>query len=119
MGLHDYKKLQAWNNAIDLAVEIYSCINNFPSHEIHGLVSQMKRASISVSSNIAEGAGRNSNKSFSHFLSISYGSACELESQVIVSSRLNYITNEKADEILQNIQAIQKMLYKLIDKLND
>lgn len=119
MGQHDYKKLKVWNAAIDLAVTIYSCTNNFPNHETYGLVSQMKRSSVSVSSNIAEGAGRNSNKSFSQFLSISYGSACELETQVLIASKLNYITNEKADEILHDIQSIQKMIYKLINTLKD
>lgn len=117
MGQHDYKKLLVWQAAIDLAVDIYSLCSNFPKQEVYGLISQMQRSSVSISSNIAEGAGRNSNKSFSQFLSIAYGSACELETQVIIASKLNYISSEKAEEILNNIQSILKMIYNLINKM--
>lgn len=119
MGQHDYRKLKVWESAIELAVKIYSCTKDFPNHELYGLISQMKRSSVSISSNIAEGAGRNSNKSFSQFLSISYGSACELETQVIIASKLNYLTNELREALLEDIQTIQKMIYKLINTLKD
>jgi four helix bundle protein len=117
MGQHDYKKLLVWNSAVELAVTIYSISSDFPKKEVYGLISQMQRSSVSISSNIAEGAGRNSNKSFAQFLSIAYGSACELETQVIIASRLNYISNEKAEEIMSSIQSIQKMIYNLINKM--
>ncbi len=90
----------------------------FPSYEKFGLASQMQRASVSISSNIAEGAGRNSKNEFIHFLNIATGSAFELETQINVSKDLEYITEEKENEIIADLHIIQKMLYRLIQSIN-
>ena len=77
-----------WKKSIELAVDVYALTKHFPSEEKFGLVSQLRRAAISVPSNIAEGAGRKSDKEFCQFLSISYGSLCELDTQLIISAHL-------------------------------
>lgn len=84
-----------------------------------GLISQMKRASISIPSNIAEGAGRNTNKDFARFLSIAYGSTNELEYQIILSIDLLFLDKSIGDEFLEQIQEIRKMLHGLINKINN
>jgi four helix bundle protein len=75
--MHNYNNLQIWQQAMELVVDIYKLTNSFPAEEKYGLVSQMNRAAISIPSNIAEGAGRNSDKDFSHFISMSIGSMYE------------------------------------------
>lgn len=110
---HDYKKLMVWNLAVDLAVEIFKLSSTFPKSEMYGLTSQIRRSAVSIASNIAEGAGRNSDKYFSQFLSISYGSACELETQILIASKLSYVTEDDLNGALENIATIQKMIFKL------
>ena len=83
----------------------------FPNEEKFGLTSQMRRCAVSIPSNIAEGAGRSTDKSFAHFLDISYGSSCELETQVIISSRLGFISTIQFKEIENRIHRIQKMIF--------
>jgi four helix bundle protein len=111
--MHDFKSLTVWQRSIDLTVEIYSITRNFPGEERYGLISQIRRAAVSIPSNIAEGAGRKSNKEFKHFLSISMGSIFELETQIIVAHRLNLIDELSMKEMSLKICAIQKMLYGL------
>lgn len=110
---HDYKKLMVWNLAVDLAVEIFKLSAAFPKSEMYGLTSQIRRSAVSIASNIAEGAGRNSDKYFSQFLSISYGSACELETQILIASKLGYITEDDLNSVLENVSTVQKMIFKL------
>jgi len=97
---------------MDLVENVFQLIANFPDSEKYGLIDQIKRSSISVPSNIAEGAGRNSNKDFSRFLSISRGSLNELNTQLIISLRLNFIENDKLNKLENEINEIQKMIYK-------
>lgn len=85
--MHNYKELEVWKKAIELAELVYSISANFPEHEKFGLTSQIRRSSVSVASNIAEGAGRNSEKEFAQFLGYAYGSCCELETQLILSKK--------------------------------
>lgn len=94
-------------------------MKSFPREEMFGLISQMKRASISIPSNIAEGAGRNTNKDFARFLSIAYGSTNELEYQIILSIDLLFLDKSIGDEFLEQIQEIRKMLHGLINKINN
>lgn len=115
---HDYKKLQVWENAISLATSIFEISASFPSSEIYGITSQIRRCAVSIPSNIAEGAGRNSDKSFSHFLSIEYGSACELETQLIIAKNLGYLQETYLSELSEKLGFIQKMIYKLNISLN-
>ena len=98
---------------MDLTEVIYSVTNDFPDEEKFGLISQMRRCSISVPSNIAEGAGRNSNKEFNQFLGFTQGSLFELETQVLISKRLKFLSEEAEKEIVDQISAIANMIFKL------
>ncbi len=109
--MHNLKELKIWNKAMDLSVEVYKATSGFPKEEIYGLTSQIKRSAISIPSNISEGAGRNSNKEFIHFLGIANGSAYELQTQLIISNKLNLISNETLECLLKPIEEIQKMTY--------
>jgi len=108
--MNNFKELNVWKKSMELVIEIYQLTDNFPSKEQFGLISQMRRAAISIPSNIAEGAGRMSSKEFEHFLSISLGSCFELETQIIISHDLNFIQNDLSSEIEQKINEIQKMI---------
>lgn len=116
--MHDYKQLKVWNKAIDLVVDVYKATGDFPKEEKYGLISQMRRCAVSIPSNIAEGAGRNSDKEFCHFLSIAHGSSYELETQLIVSQRLELIDSTISDALCAKINEVQKMSYNLQTKLN-
>ncbi|MCH6199154.1 four helix bundle protein [Aquiflexum sp. LQ15W] len=116
--MNNYKELAIWKRSIKLATSIYKITGSFPSEEKFGLVSQMRRSAVSIPSNIAEGAGRKSNKEFSQFLSISYGSLCELETQVIISNELEFLISSEVDQIILEIDEIQKMTYALINKFS-
>ncbi len=109
--MHNLKELKIWSKAIDLTVEVYKATQNFPKEETYGLTSQIRRCSVSIPSNIAEGAGRNSNNEFSHFLGISNGSSYELQTQLIVSNKLELLTEERLNHLLQPLDEIQKMNY--------
>ena len=111
--MHNFKELKVWQEAMVLAKEVYLATTAFPASEKFGLVSQMNRAVISIPSNIAEGAGRNSDKELAQFLSIAVGSAFELETQMILAQELKFISKENADTILPRISKIQKMLFAL------
>ncbi len=116
--MHHFNNLEVWKKSRNLNKQIYIITRAFPSYEKFGLASQMQRASVSISSNIAEGAGRNSKNEFIHFLNIATGSAFELETQINVSKDLEYITEEKENEIIAGLHIIQKMLYRLIQSIN-
>ena len=117
--MHQYKELNIWKKSMELAVEIYAQTQKFPAEEKFGLVSQLRRCAISVPPNIAEGAGRKSDKEFCRFLSIAYGSLCELETQLIISMHLDYIKDNESTGFSDKITELQKMIYKLINKLNN
>lgn len=117
--MHQYRKLDVWKKSIELAVDIYAQTRNFPSEEKFGLTSQIRRSAISVPSNIAEGAGRKSNKEFCHFLNIAYGSSCELDTQLLISMNLGFIKNQELEILTNKITEVQKMIYKLIQKLTE
>ena len=92
-----YRELKVWRLAMELAEEVYKLCTEFPKHEVYGLTSQLQRAAVSVPSNIAEGQARNSSKEFGHFLSIARGSLAEMETQIMLAQRLNYLTAELPD----------------------
>lgn len=115
--MQDYKKLVVWQKAHALSLVIYKMTENFPKHELYGLVSQIRRAVVSIATNIAEGTGRNSNPDFSRFLQIAYGSASEVEYLILLSSELNYINFDIANKMNADIQEIKKMLSSLLKKL--
>jgi four helix bundle protein len=105
-----YEDLQVWQKAIDLAEEAYIATKNFPKEEIFGLVMQMRRSSVSVASNIAEGCARNSPKEFQHFLSIASGSVAELKTQVIISQRVGLMKKELSETLLEQAVIVERML---------
>jgi four helix bundle protein len=111
--MNNIYKLDVWQEAINLAVEIYKATSSFPREEMYGLTSQSRRSAVSVSSNIAEGAGRNSKKEFNHFLGISNGSGCELRTQLIIANRLQFLQDEALTPLLQRIDSVQKMTCRL------
>ena len=117
--MRNYRKLQVWEKSHQLTLELYKELKNFPKEELYALTSQMKRATSSIPMNIAEGAGRFSNKDFSRFLKIAYGSTNELEYQIILSIDLLYLEQQKGEYFMEKIQEIRKMLYALINKLDN
>jgi four helix bundle protein len=106
-----FKDLLIWRKGIDITLLIYKIVKDFPDDELFALSTQLKRAAVSVPSNIAEGYGRNSKKSFHHFLNISRGSLYEIETQLHIAAELKYISSEiLLNEILQLIEEEAKMI---------
>ena len=116
--MNNFRELNVWLKAVELATEIYKATDLYPKREIYGLTSQIRRCSISISSNIAEGAGRRSKKEFRQFLDITTGSCYELETQLIISRNLDYLSKEKFERLIKSLIEIQKMLYALIKSLD-
>lgn len=114
--MHNIQDLKIWHKAIDLCVLIYKVSADFPSDERFGLTSQIRRSSVSIASNIAEGAGRNTKGEFNQFLGIANGSAYELQTQVILAQKLGLFKTNVVS-VLDNIDEIQKMCYKLQQSL--
>lgn len=114
-GPKNHKDLEAWKESMDLVDLVYRGTKSFPPEELYGLASQMRRAAVSIPSNIAEGAARNSKKEFNQFLHVSLGSVSELETQVLISKRLGYMDREEA--LLCQIETIRKLLLGLIKYL--
>jgi len=114
-----YRDLKVWQLAMLLAEEAYRLGTGFPKHEVYGLTSQLQRSSVSIPSNIAEGQGRNSPNEFRHFLGIAMGSLAELETQIILAQRLNYITEQQSGKALQLADEIGKMLKGLLKSLTN
>jgi four helix bundle protein len=112
-----YSDLEVWKHGIELVQKIYELTKSFPQSEIYGLTSQIRRSSVSVPANIAEGWGRRKTKAFVQFLSISSGSLYELETLLIIAGKQNYINNETLEKLLNEIEIIGKMLNSLIHKL--
>jgi four helix bundle protein len=108
-----HHQLDVWNKSIQFVKEIYEVTADFPSDERFGLVSQMRRSAVSIPSNIAEGAARNSKKEFNNFLHIAQGSASELETQIFISRELEFLNEEVSDHLLQDLEDISKMIIGL------
>lgn len=114
--MHKLKELKIWQKALDLTTEVYQLSQKFPNEEKYGLTSQIRRSAVSIPSNIAEGAGRNSNREFAHFLGVSNGSSYELQTQLLIAKNLNLI-DIPLDHLLDQLDQIQKMNYALQQKL--
>jgi four helix bundle protein len=108
--MHNFKELKVWQESMRLAKVLLLVTSSFPPDEKFGLVSQMRRAGVSIPSNIAEGAGRSSDKEFARFLDIAIGSGYELETQAILALDFEYMPKEDAEELIQLITTIQRML---------
>ena len=111
--MHNLKDLKIWQKAIELAADIYEATKEFPREETYGLTSQIRRSAVSIASNIAEGAGRNSVNEFIYFLGISNGSSYELQTQIIIARKLGLLSNITTEKLLKSIDEIQKMNYRL------
>jgi len=117
MKIHNFKELQVWQKAMDLAVFTYQLTGYFPKEEKYGLISQIQRCAVSIPSNLAEGSGRVSDKEFQHFISIAMGSSFELETQVILAFRFKYINEEQMKAFDEMVRPVQKMSFGLYNSL--
>ena len=115
--LHDFKDLRIWQMGIGIVKDIYAITRTFPKEELYGLTSQLRRSSISIPSNIAEGFRRYHNKEYAQFLRIALGSSAELETQLIICGELNYINNDTMRLIADKIEYLSKMTTVLLKKL--
>lgn len=116
---HNFKNLKVWQKAVDLAVNVYELTKHFPSEERFGITSQMRRSSVSIPSNIAEGTARNSSKSFSNCLDISLGESFELETQGIIAHRVGILSQEYFDALSSDISEVQKMIIGFKQTIED
>ncbi|CAE6519236.1 Four helix bundle protein [Nitrosomonas nitrosa] len=117
MTVKNYRELIIWQKAMDLVELIYQVTKNFPKEELYGLTSQIRRAAVSIPSNIAEGQARQSTSEFRNFLSIAQGSRAEVETQLMIAQRLDYLPQQKAEQILNLSEEIKRMIYSLTSKL--
>ncbi|WP_375580353.1 four helix bundle protein [Marivirga tractuosa] len=115
--MQDYRKLRIWKLSMELTQNIYELTQKFPPEEKYGLTSQIRRSSISVPSNIAEGAGRNGSKEFNNFLGIAMGSLFELDTQVELSYNFQYIQIDSYNKTLNKINQLKKMIFHFQKKL--
>ena len=114
-----FQDLRIWQEAMDLTVEIYRVTGGFPKHETYGLASQMRRAAVSVPSNIAEGKGHRSDPEFVRFLLHARGSLLELQTQLLIARRLQYLSEEKADELCRSGDGVGRGLNALINRFRE
>jgi len=115
--LKNYKELKVWQKSYQLCLEIYRVTAKFPGHEKFGLTSQIRRAVVSIPSNIAEGYGRRTTSDYIRSLHIAYGSNCELETQMMLSRDLDYVNRAILEDIEDKIQEVERMLKALINSL--
>lgn len=113
-GVYDYKKLKVWERAVDLYVEVREITMGFPNYEKYSLGDQMRRSAESISSNLVEGSGKGTNKSYIAYIHNSIGSKKELENQLVLACKAGYISEEKKDALLKELDEIGKMLFGVI-----
>ncbi|WP_294243911.1 four helix bundle protein [uncultured Chryseobacterium sp.] len=111
--MHDFRQLEVWKRSIQLCKTFYFFSVEFPRDELFGLTSQSRRSLYSIPSNIAEGAGRDTNAQFSHFLNIALGSSFEFETQIIIAKECGFFAEDKFQMTLRDVQHIQNMIIKL------
>ncbi|HWQ32920.1 MAG TPA: four helix bundle protein [Blastocatellia bacterium] len=117
MAIESYRDLIVWQKAMELVEEIYKAARQFPKEEMYGLTGQIRRAVVSVPSNIAEGQGRSSTKEFLHHLSVAYGSLCEVGTQLIIAQRLAYLKQQDAERLDDAIAEVARLINGLSNKL--
>jgi four helix bundle protein len=117
--MRPHEKLDVWKKAVDFVVDVYKATEKFPADEKFGLTSQIRRASVSIPANIAEGAGRKSNKEFLNFLSIAQGSASEVSTEILIAYRLEYIESEAFTELNNELDNIGRMITGLANHLKN
>jgi four helix bundle protein len=114
-----FRKILVWQKSISLVTKIYKTTSTFPKEEMFGLTSQIRRSSVSIPSNIAEGAGRESPKDFLRFLYISMGSIFEMQTQLEIAKNITYIKEEEFNNLYEDSREIERMLVSFIKKLKD
>jgi four helix bundle protein len=117
--LKNYKELKVWQKSYGLCLEIYRITTKFPKEEIYGLTSQIRRSAVSILSNIAEGYGRKTTTDYIRMLYISYGSVCELETQILLAGDLDLIEKGALSKLKEDIAEIERMLKALIKSLEN
>ena len=105
-----YQELAVWQRAMDLTVEVYAVTKHYPQAERFGLVSQTQRSAVSIAANIAEGRGRGTTREFHRFVGIALGSLAELETHLLIATRLNYITDLESNRLLRESAQVTRML---------
>lgn len=115
--MRNFRDYDIWQNAVDIAVSVSALCDRFPKYELFALSDQLRRASVSISSNIAEGASRTSVAEFAHYLEISIGSAFEVETQLLIALKRNYITKEEYDKLVTVLQSLERQINSFISKL--
>ena len=118
MKIQSYKELIVWQKSILLTKMIYSTTEIFPKAEIFGLTSQIRRAAVSIPSNIAEGFSRKHRKEYRQFLLIAFGSAAEMETQLIIGHELKFVKDDEFNELRSLLEEVRKMLHKMISTLS-
>jgi four helix bundle protein len=114
----DYKALHVWQRSVAFCIKMYTITKSFPNEEQFGIVSQLRRASLSIPSNIAEGSKRSTDKSYASFLRISLGSGAEIETQLYIAKELGYISDPDYEVLIQELTEIMKMLVMFIRKVS-
>ena len=115
--MQDFTKLKVWQKAHTFTINLYKISSTFPNEEKFGLTNQIRRASVSIESNLAEGAGRSTSKDFSRFIDIAQGSAFEVKCQILIARDLNYIDNQKSELLMEKINEVSRMITSLNQKL--
>ena len=115
--MKDFRQLKVWEKSHQLALAIYNATKEFPKEELYGLTSQIRRASMSIPTNIAEGCGRNTDAEFARFLQIAMGSASETEYQLLLSNDLGFLNKEQYDKLNIDVTEIKRMLASLLKTL--
>ena len=115
--MRNFRNYEVWQNAVDVAVMIATVCDGFPKYELFALGDQLRRASVSISSNIAEGASRSSAAEFAHYLEIAIGSTFEVETQLLIAKKRNYITEETYDGAVERLQLLARQLNAFISKV--
>ena len=116
--MRDFRKYNVWEQSHKLVLELYRVTKTFPAEEKFGLISQIRRAGVSIPTNISEGCGKSSEKDFARFLGISFGSCQEIEYLTFLAKDLEYLSQANYDPLYLEIVSIKKQLYHLIKKLN-
>ena len=117
MKVKNYQELIAWQKAMDLVEEIYKDSKSFPREELYGLTSQIRRAGVSIASNIAEGQGRRTTPDFLRHLSIAYGSLREVETQILIAGRLGYVAATTVERVMRGTGEVGRLLNGLMSSL--
>jgi four helix bundle protein len=118
MSVKDYRQLKVWQKGIEIVDKVYTLTDKFPREELYGLTLQMRKASVSIPANIAEGFVRGSAREYRHFLYISLGSSAELNTQSIIANRRKYITDAEVKDLAEDLDHEARMFTNLIDKVN-